>query len=78
MVNLYQKGYSFPFGPPPMNPSEQQFLDARELRRFRLLYTVYPQIRESVSPQLSPVHPDFGPEQADTFRRDLRTDYPRN
>ena len=28
MVNLYQKEYSFPFGPPPMNPSEQQFLDA--------------------------------------------------
>ncbi len=62
-------------------------VDARELRRFRLLYTVYPQIREtvspellaqdgasvlrpflhlaslakreSVSPQLSPVHPDL-------------------
>ena len=28
VVNLYQKEYSFPFGPPPMNPSEQQFLDA--------------------------------------------------
>ena len=27
-------------------------VDARELRRFRLLYTVYPQIRESVSPEL--------------------------
>ena len=26
--------------------------DARELRRFRLLYTVYPQIRETVSPEL--------------------------
>ena len=62
-------------------------VDARELRRFRLFYTVYPQIREtvspellaqdgasvlrpflhlaslakreSVSPQLSPVHPDL-------------------
>ena len=27
-------------------------VDARELRRFRLLYTVYPQIRETVSPEL--------------------------
>lgn len=27
-------------------------MDARELRRFRLLYTVYPQIRETVSPEL--------------------------
>lgn len=27
-------------------------VDARELRRFRLFYTVYPQIRESVSPEL--------------------------
>ena len=27
-------------------------VDTRELRRFRLLYTVYPQIRESLSPEL--------------------------
>jgi predicted nuclease of restriction endonuclease-like (RecB) superfamily len=27
-------------------------VDARELRRFRLLYTVYPQIRETVTPEL--------------------------
>ena len=27
-------------------------VDARELRRFRLLYTVYPQIRETLSPEL--------------------------
>ena len=27
-------------------------VDARELRRFRLLYTIYPQIRETVTPEL--------------------------
>ncbi|MBB4846138.1 hypothetical protein HNP55_004692 [Paucibacter oligotrophus] len=27
-------------------------VDVRELRRFRLLYTVYPQIRETVTPEL--------------------------
>jgi len=29
-------------------------VDVRELRRFRLLYEVYPQIRESVTPELLP------------------------
>lgn len=29
-------------------------VDTRELRRFRLFYTVYPQIRETVNPECSP------------------------
>ena len=44
-------------------------VDTRELRRFRLLYTIYPQIRETVTPELlahagaSALHPlqDFAP-----------------
>lgn len=32
-------------------------VDARELRRFRLLYSVYPQIRESLTPELLALKP---------------------
>ena len=33
-------------------------VDARELRRYRRFYTVYPQIRESLSPELRPLLPE--------------------
>lgn len=34
-----------------LNAAGLKRVDTRELRRFRLIYTVYPQIRESVSPE---------------------------